>query len=107
MPHQTDPINLNQANQDSLINYWLRQGTPGAKINLGVSFQAKRFNLLPGSPSLPGSPVKTDFDSSENSTETLSYSNVCQLRGNSTWVKFLKKVAEHSCQLIKLIRFDK
>jgi hypothetical protein len=86
MPHQTDPIKLRSANQHSVINYWIKQGAPPAKINFGISFQAKKFNLLPGSPSVPGSPIKSDFDSNENSTETLSYSEVCKLRKNSTWV---------------------
>jgi hypothetical protein len=97
MPDKSDPAKLKNANQDSIINYWLAQGAQPNKLNMGISFQAKKFNLLNPTQSSPGSPVaqQNSFDnnaenlnSSSSSSELLSFSHVCQLKlNNKSWIK--------------------
>ena len=43
--------------QEWVVNRWLRAGTPGYKLVLGVPAQGRTFNLLNASDHLVGSPT--------------------------------------------------
>ncbi len=85
----SDPAYLRNANQDSIVRYWLSSGAPPAKLNLGLQFHGRTFTLMndlmikSGSPSA-GPGTGGPFS---NNPYMLTYPEICLRKSHPAWMK--------------------